>query len=258
MEEISKTGCPGTPTTVKLHGIGAANYTYSSEPYNPTIYGTTAYDLEALIQDTTEVYVVGMDINGCTGKDTILITPKSSNEMVFHILPTMIEKGNTLVSFNGERPQDSKWTWRAGDGSDSQEGTYVKHTYSEDAIAQEDSFKVVARAITEDGCLYEKAAYVYVWKDLWAPTGFTPNGDGLNDVFRFKGGDFIEKMHFVIYDRIGKIVFEGNSINDEWDGTYSNGKICPQGTYGWTCSYSSHWRGADKDDEYKGFVNLAR
>jgi hypothetical protein len=54
------------------------------------------------------------------------------------------------------------------------------------------------------------------------------------------------------------IIFQGHSIDDGWDGNYSNGEPCPQGVYGWSLSYSSKYKGIDKQGDNKGFVTLLR
>lgn len=65
---------------------------------------------------------------------------------------------------------------------------------------------------------------------IGVPNAFSPNGDGLNDRFEVVSqvtqGEFLMQ----IFDRWGKQVFEGNSINSSWDGTY-NGKQAGVGTY---------------------------
>ena len=263
LEEISKSGCPDAPTTVVLGAEGALNYTYSSEPYNATISGTTSYDLEALIDEPTEVYVIGTDINGCKGYDTISIEPKTSEGMRFNIVPSIVEESNPIVHLTGVNPIEAEWSWRLKALSEPHEvaeldGMFVRYEFDKEELAIEDSFKVVVKVKDENGCQYSRSSYVYVWKDVWAPTAFSPNGDGMNDVFRFKGGDFIEDFHYVIYNRHGKIVFKGDSVKDGWDGTYSNGEECPMGVYGWSVSYKSNYKGIDKSGEYKGFVSVIR
>ena len=63
------------------------------------------------------------------------------------------------------------------------------------------------------------------------PTGFTPNGDGKNDVFKVEGTNLIEEnFSMVIYDRWGEVVFETNQLSKGWDG-YFNQKWAPNGTY---------------------------
>ena len=55
------------------------------------------------------------------------------------------------------------------------------------------------------------------------PTGFSPNGDGVNDVLYVRGAA-IDKMSFKIFNRWGQKIFESNDVNVGWDGTY-NGKL---------------------------------
>lgn len=56
---------------------------------------------------------------------------------------------------------------------------------------------------------------------LGMPTAFTPNGDGVNDVFRPIGLTGEDIMSFKIYNRWGQIVYQGDNLeNDGWDGTF--------------------------------------
>jgi len=67
---------------------------------------------------------------------------------------------------------------------------------------------------------------------LSIPNAFTPNGDGLNDTFRAYGL-FVENFKIRIFNRWGELVFSGNSIDDEWDGSFKNKKV-PNGPYTYT------------------------
>ncbi|MHA4807022.1 gliding motility-associated C-terminal domain-containing protein [Flavitalea flava] len=65
------------------------------------------------------------------------------------------------------------------------------------------------------------------------PNAFTPNNDGVNDVFIIKGISIIK--HMAIFNRSGEKVYERNNfISGErehcWDGTFK-GQRCPSGTY---------------------------
>ena len=67
------------------------------------------------------------------------------------------------------------------------------------------------------------------------PTGFTPNADGLNDIFYVKGYGIKLVNHFIVVDRWGKTVFERSNINandiaNGWDGKVNN-KLADSGTY---------------------------
>ena len=62
---------------------------------------------------------------------------------------------------------------------------------------------------------------------IYVPTAFTPNKDGKNDFIQVESG-VITSLTFAIYDRWGEKVFETNSLNQSWDGTYLGKKIQPQ------------------------------
>lgn len=63
----------------------------------------------------------------------------------------------------------------------------------------------------------------------YVPTAFTPNGDGLNDVFRVEG-NYSTPFAMDIYDRWGKLIFRTREPYAAWDGTFGNLKV-PEGVY---------------------------
>ena len=71
-----------------------------------------------------------------------------------------------------------------------------------------------------DGCESEAKTTVIVYRKLLMPSAFTPNGDGLNDVFRIPAGTTLNRVRFSIFDRWGNIVFQTSDINKGWDGSY--------------------------------------
>ncbi|MEW6469942.1 MAG: PKD domain-containing protein [Bacteroidota bacterium] len=75
--------------------------------------------------------------------------------------------------------------------------------------------------VTQNGCTDTSTVTVNVVSefDWFIPSGFSPNGDGQNDIF-FVRGDGIKSMKITVYDRIGEKVFESTDINVGWDGTY--------------------------------------
>lgn len=54
---------------------------------------------------------------------------------------------------------------------------------------------------------------------IYVPNGFSPNGDGRNDVLYVRGTG-IDEMYFVVYDRWGEKVFETSSQDIGWDGRF--------------------------------------
>jgi gliding motility-associated-like protein len=73
---------------------------------------------------------------------------------------------------------------------------------------------------------------------FWVPNAFTPNNDGINDVFQPKAlfpnyGSY----RLLIFNRSGQLIFESKKLSDGWDGTFNN-KDCPAGVYVWQLSCS--------------------
>ena len=65
------------------------------------------------------------------------------------------------------------------------------------------------------------------------PTGFSPNGDGVNDVFHIVRHLNISHLkEFIVYNRWGERVFSTDNITQGWDGTF-NGQPQPLGVYTW-------------------------
>ncbi|WP_205503251.1 T9SS type B sorting domain-containing protein [Rufibacter psychrotolerans] len=62
------------------------------------------------------------------------------------------------------------------------------------------------------------------------PTAFTPNQDGLNDLFRPVGAPFASKFTLQVLNRWGQIIFESKDPQAGWDGQH-NGKPAPPETY---------------------------
>ena len=64
---------------------------------------------------------------------------------------------------------------------------------------------------------------------IYIPNAFTPNGDGMNDVFGVKG-EGIRNFHLYVYDRWGEVVFETTNPKQQWDGNYAGNPV-EQGVY---------------------------
>lgn len=90
--------------------------------------------------------------------------------------------------------------------------------------------------VTADGCSNKGAVWVVVLEPIceepyiFVPSGFSPNGDGKNDVFRVRG-NFIEGIYLAVYDRWGEKVFETDDPAQGWDGTLK-GELLPPDVYG--------------------------
>lgn len=90
---------------------------------------------------------------------------------------------------------------------------------------------------------------------LEVPNAFTPNGDGINDVFRVKEGyQSIVSFKAQVFSRWGKKLYEWTDLNGGWDGK-SGGKDVPPGAY----YLNIQARGADgRNYNIKKTINLLR
>lgn len=78
-----------------------------------------------------------------------------------------------------------------------------------------------------------------ITSEIWFCNAFTPTGDRLNDDWG-PIGHHIKEIHYHIYNRWGENIFNGDSMEDRWDGTYK-GKPCEIGAYVWYAV----WKGQD-------------
>lgn len=145
------------------------------------------------------------------------------------------------------------WTWSFGDISSSNEKDPT-HTYNQDG-----NYNVKLTVMNTAGCADTLIKKITVkLKELYyCPTGFTPNGDGLNDYF----GPIGERMNadgykMQIFDNSGIRVFETTDLNVLWDGkNYQTNSDAPQGMYFWKISMK------DKNNNLKestGYLTLMR
>ncbi|MGB5005292.1 MAG: T9SS type B sorting domain-containing protein, partial [Ferruginibacter sp.] len=106
------------------------------------------------------------------------------------------------------------------------------------------------------GCTDDDDVFVKVYEGptYYLPNAFTPNGDGLNDIFRPTPVGIQSTDYFRIFDRYGSMMFETRQWMQGWDGTLK-GKPASLGTYVWMI------KGIDKNGavvEMKGTVILVR
>jgi gliding motility-associated-like protein len=100
---------------------------------------------------------------------------------------------------------------------------------------------------------YTKNITINGCEELQIPTVFTPNSDGMNDVFNIVGTD-ITGLEMQIYNRWGQLLFETNQINEGWNGRTTAGNIAPDGTY----FYIINMIVDNEPKLYKGTLSLIR
>jgi gliding motility-associated-like protein len=195
------------------------NQTYLVE--KPGKYYVTVTDNNCSSRDTIlinynlkPVFSLGSDFSICSGQ-AIILKPTIQNEKSVNYL---WQDGSSNPTYNVVAP-----------------GVY-NLTLSNDCGSKTDSIVAMRGACK-----------------LYVPNAFTPNGDGLNDVFKASYGENITKFKMEIYNRWGQKVFESNDMTKGWDGTYQQNML--KGVFVWIIKYDS----VDlKNQIMKGTVVLIR
>ena len=86
-----------------------------------------------------------------------------------------------------------------------------------------------------NGCVNSDSVLVEVLPEVSVSSGFTPNGDGVNDLWIIDNMELFPRNVVQIFNRWGQVLYEANGYNmsTAWDGKYEN-KDVPAGTYYYT------------------------
>lgn len=139
-------------------------------------------------------------------------------------------------------------------------GWYLSHNYFEimdttyEARGESYLVDVCLVAQNKNGCSDTTCKIIEVFEPIRFVdvNTFSPNGDGINDVFTFSfNSASISSFECVIVNRWGVEVGRITNINDGWDGTDKSGSPCKNGVYFY--SYSAV---TDNGEEFAGQGNL--
>jgi gliding motility-associated-like protein len=153
------------------------------------------------------------------------------------------------VDFFDRSTNANQWWWDFGDSTQSTEPNPV-HTYQYPAI-----YTVTLIVESPDGCrdtTWKLLEYTQEYA-IWIPNVFSPNGDGINEIFTAQGFGFSD-LSMMVFDRWGFSVYSSNQQNDVWNGT-SQGKACPEGVYVYVVKYKDIF---GKSHTQHGRVSLIR
>lgn len=183
--------------------------------------------------DSTGSYTITLfafNPNSCNKVDSFkrTITIKSLPIANFTFSPAIPET-NTPITFTNLSVNAVEHRWDFGDGTGSNDRDPAPHLYRKTG-----SYDVCLVVRSQDGCVdtmcRSVSADISPLADL--PTGFSPNGDGSNDILYVRGAA-IETMNLKIFNRWGQLIFESNEQSIGWDGTYK-GKPQAMEAYGFT------------------------
>lgn len=155
------------------------------------------------------------DINGCSNTKTLneYIEIFPAAEIAYTITPQVTNLLNSNIVFQNNTANCASQEWDLGIYGSSTSAVY-NYTFEEIG-----TYYVGLSVVTENGCVEEVNDSIII-EDNYAvffPTSFTPNGDGLNDVFMPVGGG-VEKFKLEIYNRWGNLIYTSVNMNQPWDG----------------------------------------
>lgn len=246
-------GCT-TPINFTINEPSPMSMQYTSSM--PRCYGYSDGSLFVLSTGATPPYVFtiqgtsntnGWFTNMAAGNYTLTVTDSNQCKYLYPIVlsqpaPVIVdinpdtlilelgESGQFFTTFTGAPADSVRFEWNTLDGlncidcpnpivSAFTDRVYTVRVYDISDISN------------PNPCMGEAVGYVFVGdgKPIYIPNAFTPNADGVNDVFYVYGNDLkIAKMQ--IFDRWGEMLFESYRQDIGWDGTYKD-KILEPGVY---------------------------
>ncbi len=177
-------------------------------------------------------YYVEVNVAGCARFDSIKVLQE--NQPIASFTATPSEGYAPLnVMFNNNSSSAHQYTWDYGDGLfwDTTSLVGTAHTYDTTGV-----YPVML--IAQNGTCTDTAflQITVIEPPIILPPSvetvnvFSPNNDGVNDVFNFSL-DHIKAIKMTVLNRWGNVMFESTDVNFKWNGTSANGQDAISGVY---------------------------
>ena len=227
---------------------------YSAYVWTDATDSVLATGTNTLTVDSTGIYYVTVvDDNGCSGTSDPIQAFVYEAPVINAFPDTVFVNDGALALLEVETiiGDDVQYLWSPPDNVNCPTCATTL-AYS---VGEENVFYVVGE---EHGCISAPDSIIVVMteSELIIPNAFTPNGDGLNDMFNILNPIFYPVFSFEIYNRWGQQVFATSDVTRGWDGTY-DGKPQEIGMYIWMVTYEKANQPGTKFS-LKGSVTLLR
>lgn len=170
----------------------------------------------------------------------------------FDYSPSMPDIVNAQVQFTNLSSYADSYHWFIEDSLITESNHMVR------MFSDSGDFIVMLAAENEFNCVdtIQKEVVVDYRTTVYIPSAFTPNNDGINDVFAPQG-DGVLSYHLQIFDRWGSLIFESTDTEPAWDGTYelNGGQDAPVDIYIYQLDYVDIHKGTKS---VKGEVQLIK
>ncbi len=210
---------------------GTTGYSYSWDS------GQTTEDLSGVSAGTYVLTVT--DANGCVEIETAVINEPNGIDLTMNVINTCFGKSDGAVSVvaAGGNPGYT-YLWNTDDDgtsiSELSVGTYTVTVTDANGCSNTASVNVTILG-PEDGCVV-----------IDMPNVFTPNGDGVNEIFLPIELLGVKDYQLVIVNRWGNVVYEGTDPVLGWDGRTQTGEDATDGVYFWRVNYTDVYNNASK------------
>jgi gliding motility-associated-like protein len=235
-----------TPNTASLTWTFGGNLGTSTSSPTTFCFNTAGnYDVQLTVTDNI----------GCTGSTTMAnyVTVWPNPVANFSSNPNPATQLNNIVQFSDLSSGAVSWIWSFG--FDDSASMAQNPMYTFDSIG---FFPIQLIVTNSYGCQDSITLVQEVQEDfaVFIPNTFTPNGDGLNDLF-FPQGIGVDPQHYTmwIFDRWGNLIYQTSTWPGGWDGTVQGKGECQIDTY----VYKIATEDANRSKHvYIGQINLIR
>ena len=217
--------------------------------------------------NTPGTYTVSLTVtsdSGCVSNFThtnmILVEPAPLAEFTTYPNPAPVSNSAVLLSATDPYASDFQWTiteQATGEVLGTSEDRELLFDFPSDLGGLYDVCLIVQDIY---GCTDTTCKVVEIRDPLlvFVPNTFTPDGDGVNDLFfpSIVGSD-PDQYELIVFDRWGGSVFQSTDQQQAWDGKHRNGgEVLAQGIYTWKLKTAPENDGGRK--EYRGHVTLIK
>ncbi|MDC0189382.1 gliding motility-associated C-terminal domain-containing protein, partial [Flavobacteriales bacterium] len=217
---------------IKIYSVsgGAGEYQYK---LNEGVF-SNEYVFTNLTQGEYSITV--LDQNGCSSTENYTLNAKPITDFSISENQFFISENLTFFTDQTIDSNIDTWLWDFGDGNTSNE-TNPSYLYKEAGI-----YYVTLTITDENGCkdqMVKKIEALYEYYS-YTPNIFTPNGDGINDIFSPSILNINRDSYtLLIYDRWGNKVYSTTKYGQGWDGKIENGELLPPDTYNYKILYTT-------------------
>lgn len=228
---IPDSTCIGTTAELSVQPQSGITYKWYAAASGGNVLGTGLSFTTPTLLQTKSYFVELVNSFGCSGANRfeVVASVLPQPSAMFSNSTAALSGSGYEVAFTNTSQSGTVYFWDFGDsgspGNNSSDPNPT-HTYS-----QPGDYSVMLVVTNNFGCsdTISKIVSVVLNNNLFIPTGFTPNNDGNNDLFRVRGNN-IRSSEIHIYNQWGERIWFSAKETIGWDGTINGGTV-QNGTY---------------------------